>query len=61
MTYLTLYHNGAILPMTESEPLQCDPEWLLGEPDQRVGSLRIWNAGDDVRIVVSAGVLTTAP
>lgn len=61
MYHLTLYHNGAILPMTESEPLQDDPEWLLGEPDQRVGSLRIWNAGDEVRIVVSAGVLTTAP
>lgn len=61
MTYLALFHNGAILPLTESEPLQGDLEAVLGEPDQRVGSLRIWNVDETIRIIVSAGVLTTAP
>lgn len=61
MTHLTLFHNGAVLPLTKSEPLQGDPEVVLGEPDQRVGSLRIWKVDETTRIVVSAGVLTTAP
>ena len=50
MTWLTLYHNSSTLPMGVS--FQADP-WCLGEPDQIAGGLRIWNAGDTVRIVAS--------
>lgn len=58
--YLTIFHNGAILPVGESVLLDANPSDYLGEPDVEAGSIKMWNCGD-LRIVVSRGVLTTAP
>jgi hypothetical protein len=58
--YLTIFHNGAILPVGESASSDTDSSDYLGEPDAEAGSIKMWNCGD-LRIVVSRGVLTTAP
>lgn len=53
--YLTIFHNGATLPVGESVLCESDPSEYLGEPDSEAGSVKMY-----LRIVVSRNVLTTA-
>lgn len=58
--HLTIFHNGAVLPVGESVQLDADPSGFMGTPDIEAGSIKMWNCGE-FRIVVSIGVLTNAP
>jgi len=58
--HLTIFHNGAVLPVGESVEMDSDPSVFLGVPDIEAGSIKIYNCGQ-LRIIVSIGVLTTAP
>lgn len=60
MTYITVFDNNKILPANESIRLDGCPIDYLGEPTYRVGSLIVWSI-DDLRVIVSRNVLTTAP
>ena len=57
--YLTIFHNGAVLPVGESVLCDSDPCVYLGTPDSEAGSIKMWNV-EHLRIVVSRNVLTTA-
>lgn len=57
--YLTIFHNGAVLPVGESVLCDSDPRVYLGTPDSEAGSIKMWNV-EHLRIVVSRNVLTTA-
>lgn len=58
--HLTIFHNGAVLPVGESVAMDSDPSVFLGSPDIEAGSIKMYNCGQ-LRIIVSEGVLTTAP
>lgn len=57
--HITIFHNGAILPVGESVLLDADPSDYLGAPDIEAGSIKMWDCGQ-LRIVVSRGKLTTS-
>ena len=54
---LTIFHNGATLPVGESVLCESDPSEYLGEPDSEAGSVKMWNV-EHLRIVVSRNKLT---
>ena len=51
--FLTIWHNYAVLPVTESVPIDFDPVELLGKPDTYVGGWRSWNTCNPLYIVVT--------
>ncbi|MGL4894252.1 MAG: hypothetical protein ACRC47_05365 [Shewanella sp.] len=55
--HLTIFHNGATLPVGESVLCDSDPSEYLGEPDSEAGSVKMWNV-EHLRIVVSRNKLT---
>jgi len=58
--HVTIFHNGAVLPVSESVECDSDPCVYLGEPDIEAGSIKMYNCGD-LRIIVSREVLTATP
>lgn len=56
MTWLTLYRNESTLPVTVS--WQGDPS-VLGEPTIVAGGVRIWNLGNDLRLLATLDPLVT--
>ena len=58
--HLTIFHSDKVLPVSESVEMDGDPSVFLGAPDIEVGSIKMYNCGQ-LRIIVSEGVLTTAP
>ena len=59
--HITLFHNGAILPIGESVRCESDPSEYLGEPDIEAGSIKIYKVDENLRVVVSVNILTVAP
>jgi hypothetical protein len=57
--HLTIFHNGAVLPVGESVEMDSDPSVFLGSPDIEAGSIKMYNCGQ-LRIIVSRGKLTTS-
>ena len=58
--YITIFDNDKILPVCESERIDCDPSCYMGEPTYCAGSLKVWSVGD-LRVILSRNVLTSAP
>lgn len=50
--YITLYHNGASLRISESFRLDCDPTVYLGAVDMVAGGVTMWNS-DQIRICLT--------
>ena len=58
--HITLFHNGATLPIGESIRCESDPSEYLGEPDIEAGSIKIYKVDENLRVVVSRDKLTTS-
>lgn len=58
MTHYTcvLFHNSASLPMCDEWMLDSDPRPFLGEPLWVAGSVWCYNAGGEVRLLVSEDI-----